>query len=311
MLPPLHLHATVQPGEEKLRLDRWLALHIPSWSRSQLQRRIRDGSVHVNGKPATAHHALRSGDQIDVSYEAPKATEPNSWKNIRLIAETADELVIEKPSGVLVHPAPSSNERTLVDWILERYPEVRTVGEDPQRPGLVHRIDRDVSGVMIIARTQESFESLKQQFQDRTISKTYLALVHGTLPTDGTIDFPIARSKTHRARMAAGPNLIGRAARTNYRIERAYPAYTFLKVFPETGRMHQIRVHLFAIGHPIVGDHLYQMKSTPKNSLSRPFLHAAELSFSDRSGQPRTYRSLLPPELTAELARLDGEAEDR
>ncbi len=223
-------------------------------------------------------------------------------------------IIINKPAGLLTHGADHIKESSLADQLIKDYPSIAKVGEDTGRPGIMHRLDKHVSGLIVIAKTQDSFNNLKKQFQARTIKKFYTALVHGKIEKEeGEIDFPIKRSvKGHK--MAALPktakgekNTEGRAAITQFEIMKRFINYTLLKVKIKTGRTHQIRVHLAAYGHPIVGDDLYGTKKTKvkntrlrrqeKINLGRIFLVAYELSFNDLSGQKQTYKIDLPQEL--------------
>lgn len=247
----------------------------------------------------------------------------------RIIAETPDYLVIDKPAGLAVHAGGNLKEQTLADWLLAAYPDIEAVGDDPVRPGLVHRLDKEVSGLMVIAKTQAAFDSLKSQFQDRAVNKEYVALVHGRLATDGeSIDFPIARSQDGY-KMAALPantemllerhhptsrdqgNIAGhfkaRAAHTEFDVLQRFVNFTLVRVRITTGRTHQIRVHFFAYGHPLVGDPLYFTRKTKeKNSkinLGRIFLIADRLRFRDLAGQEQSFSLDLPHELTSALPR--------
>ncbi len=246
-----------------------------------------------------------------------------------IIAETADYLVINKPAGLAVHGGGNLKEPTLADWLVVRYPKIKTVGDDPARPGLVHRLDKDVSGLMVIAKTQASFQNLKDQFKDRAVNKEYIALVHGRVAKDdGTIDFPIVRSQAGY-KMAAVPggteklltrrrpqgrdqgNIAGwfkaRPALTEFSVRQRFINYTLLRVKIKTGRTHQIRVHFFAYGHPLAGDDLYRTKKTKarnqKLKLGRVFLAADRLSFRDRQGKIQSFTLALPAELRAALPR--------
>jgi 23S rRNA pseudouridine1911/1915/1917 synthase len=307
-MPQLVIDQTFQIEADRAgeRLDRFLADRFVALSRSQLQKCIARGESTVNGKTAVAHYRLRVGDQVVIKVEEAPTITPKPWSEIRLIAETNDHLIIEKPSGILVHTTPTTHEKTLIDWLVENYPEISSVGDDPTRPGIVHRLDRGVSGLMVVARTQEAFLDLKSQFQSRTIEKTYLALVHGVIDHDGEIALSISRSRSDRRKMVARPDNVGRPAKTTYTIEQSFPHFTLLRVHPETGRMHQIRVHLRAIGHPIVGDALYASRNIQSTHIDRPVLHSTAISFTDRSGRRQTYVSPLPPELAQFLAGLDG-----
>ncbi len=228
-----------------------------------------------------------------------------------IIKETADYLVINKPAGLLVHGAPHIKEKTLTDWLLDKHPQIAKVGESPERPGIVHRLDKDVSGLMVIAKNQITYEHLKAQFQDRTLTKEYTALVYGRLLKDeGDIDFPIKRSR-QGFKMAAVPQNFNqeqetvRKAMTHFQVIDARINYTLLKLRIKTGRTHQIRVHLAAYGYPIVGDNLYGTKTTKiknkKINLGRLFLVSTLLEFSDPQGQIVNTQIDLPADLQAFL----------
>ncbi len=228
----------------------------------------------------------------------------NSAVKLPIIAETADYIVINKPSGVVVHQASQHEEPdTVVNGLLALYPDLATVGDDASRPGIVQRLDQDVSGVMVIARTQKMFEYLKSQFSQHLVSKHYLALVHGRLVrTEGEINFSIARSAQDFTKMAARPDATGKAAITRYNVLHQYQQYAYLDVEILTGRTHQIRVHLNAINHPLVGEQTYK----PKRLISRlqpgrPFLHAASLSFTLPDGSLVGFKAPLPEALQAIL----------
>lgn len=247
----------------------------------------------------------------------------------QIIFEDDDYLVINKPAGLAVHGGGNIKGATLVDWLLERQPDIATVGDDPSRPGIVHRLDKDVSGLMVVAKTQAAFEHLKEQFKGREINKEYTALVHGQLTGDeGDINFPIKRSQTGH-KMAALPlhaddllsrrqprerdrgNISGvfkaREASTSFKTLKKFVNYTLLRVKIKTGRTHQIRVHFFAYGHPLVGDNLYFTKKTKtknqKAALGRIFLVADRLSFRDLKGEKKSFAVDLPPELADFLPR--------
>ena len=226
-----------------------------------------------------------------------------------IIKKTAEYLIINKPAGLIVHGAPHIKEVSLVDELIKKFPKIKKVGDDPARPGIVHRLDKLVSGLMLVARTAESFDNLKKQFQQRTVAKYYTALVYGRIEADeGKIDFPIYRSKGGY-KMVALPktvkrekNPLGREALSEYEIIKRYINYTLLKVRIKTGRTHQIRCHLAAFGHPVVGDDLYGTNKTKlKNQrlgLSRIFLHARVLEFDNLKGVRKKYKVEMPAELT-------------
>jgi len=233
----------------------------------------------------------------------------------KTIFENKKFLVINKPAGLLVHGADHIKELTLIDQLLKKYPSLKKVGEDPVRPGIMHRLDKQVSGLMVIAKTQPAFEHLKQQFHERKTIKLYTALVHGKIDKDeAEINFPIQRSsKGHK--MAAlplttkgKPTEAGRQAITEFEIIKRFINYTLLKVKIKTGRTHQIRVHLTAYGHPLVGDDLYGTRKTKeknkKINLGRIFLVATELSFLDLDNKKHTYKIDLPRNLKNFLKQL-------
>ncbi len=240
---------------------------------------------------------------------------------LSLLAEETDFLVVDKPAGLLVHPTNQETGSTLVDFLLSDYPSLKSIGENPERPGIVHRLDREVSGLMVIPKTQVMFVHLKKQFAEHQVKKEYLALVHGRLPKEeGEINFVIARSRRGGRMAARPPSQEGREARTRYEVEQRFPQATLARVFPETGRTHQIRAHFHALGHPLVGDRLYRLKKQRRKELQkyksetiqklgsleipRLMLHATKLSFLDLAGQVRDFTSPLPPEFKKFLDQL-------
>ena len=228
--------------------------------------------------------------------------------NYKKIFKNKEFIIINKPAGLITHGAPHIKEPSLADLLLKDYPEIKKIGEDPWRPGIVHRLDRLASGLLVVARTQESFDNLKNQFKNRTIKKHYRALVYGKIEKDeDEINFPIKRS-TKGYKMAALPetikgknNISGRNAITEFQVKKKYINYTLLDTKIKTGRTHQIRVHMCAYGHPVVGDDLYSTKKTreknKKFNLGRIFLHASELEFTDLKGQGQKFKAKLPDEL--------------
>ncbi len=305
------------------RLDKFLLNYMAGLSRAKIQQAIKQGLITVNSKNVAPHYFLKEGDEIIISISTTEKFDSKDGK-IRakemlcvmsydlsdlIISKTKDYLVINKLAGIAVHGAPHIHETTVVDLILEKYPEVAKVGPDPDRPGVVHRLDKDVSGLMVIARSQNAFDGLSLQFKERTIEKKYIALVYGKMEKDeGIIDFPIER-KTEGFKMAARPKGgEGKRAITEFKTIKTYFHYTLLELKIITGRTHQIRVHLNAFGHPIVGDNLYSTrKFRDKNrelGLGRIFLIATELSFTDLGGKRVKFKIDLPDELTALLKKI-------
>ncbi len=287
---------------EPQRLDKF-ATQALELSRSQIQKAIKAGHILVNDEPANARTLVDAS--MTVTYDPAILSKPEKTGDLPtfdVLFENDDAVVINKPAGVLVHEAEQSTEFTLVDALIDRWPQIAEVGDDPKRAGLVHRLDKFASGVMIIAKTQAAFDHLKTQFQDRLTTKRYTVLVHGqlSLPSD-TIDFPIARSKT-TGRMAAKPNgKEGKRAVTHYDTIKAYPHHTLVDVNIETGRTHQIRVHFFAMDHPVVGDTLYRQRGVKPMEIGRLFLHARELTIALPDGQEQTFTAPLPEKLETVL----------
>lgn len=216
----------------------------------------------------------------------------------RIIWETQDALVVEKPAGMLVHPTAKNETGTLAEWLLSYFPELKTVGSDPARHGIVHRLDKDASGLILVARTTKALSFYQQQFKNHTVEKEYIVLVRGTVLKDvGEIDVPLARSK--KGPMVPARKGEGRPATTSFAVEKRFNSYTLVRVETKTGRLHQVRAHMKAIGHPVVGDSLYSIKRTriTASSPNRLFLHASELTFTDLGGNRRTIKSPLPKEL--------------
>lgn len=290
------------------RLDKVLTALDTSKTRSQWQKTIEHENVTVNGKAATKHTKVQTDDKVIVP-ESNSQEKTFPAPTYTLIQEAEDFLVVEKPSGIVVHPDDRHPKgSTLVDAIMADYPELSDVGDDPERPGIVHRLDKDVSGLMVIARTQKMFEHLKQQFKNRTVHKEYTALLYG-IPSiqEDDITFPIGRSKrTGKMAAKATADEKTKSAKTHYTITQEFPPkYSLATITLLTGRTHQIRVHMKALAHPVVGDALYTQKkfSKPEN-LSRIFLHATRLSFTNLQNEPQSFISPLPDSLEKFLKKL-------
>jgi 23S rRNA pseudouridine1911/1915/1917 synthase len=300
----------LQVDEADQRLDRYLARVLPDVSRSQAQRLIRQGLVALDGEAAKPSTPVEPGMRVVVRIPPLPSDEisPEAVP-IDVIYEDDDLVVVNKPAGMVVHPAHGHREGTLVNALLARYPNL-VVG-DAGRPGIVHRLDRDTSGLIVVARTEAALEHLRQQFKSRSVKKTYLALVHGQPPApEGIIEAPVGRDPRQRQRMAVVPG--GRAARTRYRLLESLGEYSLLAVFPETGRMHQIRVHLSWLGVPVVGDPVYgrgrEVREAKKRlGLGRQFLHAWRLSFARPGGKGTVaLEAPLPADLARVLQALPG-----
>lgn len=297
------------PDAAGQRLDRFAA-DAAGVSRAQAHARIAAGEITVNGRAAKPSQALVPGDvvrlapavpaQPSASVPAPEAIP------LQIVYEDRDLLVIDKPAGMVVHPAPGHRAGTLVNALLA-HTGGDLAGDDATRPGIVHRLDRDTSGLLLVARSAAALAGLSQQMRARSIEKHYTALVEGWLEAPvGAIDAPIGRDPRHRQRMAVVTNG-GRAALTRYVVERLVRGRSLLTVRLVTGRTHQIRVHFAAVGHPVVGDPLYGRKQPPMPP--RIFLHAARLALQHPvTAAPLTFSSPLPPDLTAFLALLEGNA---
>jgi 23S rRNA pseudouridine1911/1915/1917 synthase len=216
----------------------------------------------------------------------------------KIIFEDEDILVVDKPASLEVYSEREKGEPTLVDWLVEKYPTISKVGPDPARPGIVHRLDKNASGLLVVAKTEATFESLIKQFKERSVQKEYTVLVEGGVAQDeGTIEFPIARAKSGRFAALPLGSEVGRIAITEYEVLERFKKFTLLKVKIKTGRTHQIRVHLFALGYPVVGDKLYRSKKIKEPVLPRLFLHASKIYFINLSGMYQEFKSDLPKEL--------------
>jgi 23S rRNA pseudouridine1911/1915/1917 synthase len=285
-------------ADGEARLDKYVCTRHPELSRSQVQKLIVAGNITVNGRPAKPGHRLSPGDRIDITIPPtpPSALKPEAIP-LKIIYEDDDLLVVDKPAGITVHPAPGHPEHTLVNAILAYFPHLADIGVS-LRPGVVHRLDKDTSGVMLVAKNSAAQDYLARQFQSHSVTKAYLALVKGHLtPENGIIEADIGRDLRNRKKMAVVAH--GREARTEYRVVKYIGNYTLLEVMPETGRTHQIRVHLAAIGFPVVGDKVYGVKSP---YLARQFLHAARLGFKlPSTGKYVEFESTLPPDLQQAL----------
>jgi len=309
----------VSPALGGARLDRVVATVPGVGTRSQAKQLVDGGHVRVDGVVRKASHPVPAGATVAVTLPppAPSTVAPEALP-LAVLFEDADLMAIDKPPGMVVHPAPGARSGTVVNAVLHRLGALVGVGA-PERPGIVHRLDKDTSGVLLIARTPAALAVLGRQFRDRSVHKTYLAVVHGRVArASGVVDRPIGRDPRERKRMSVRSGG-GRAAVTRWSVAERFPGATLLTLHPETGRTHQLRVHLAALGHPIVGDAVYGGRRRPPAGAApllatfpRQALHAAELTFvHPRTGVRTTLRAPIPDDIRVLLEALRGAADAR
>jgi len=301
----------IKNQDKNQRLDKFLTTKLPI-SRSQIQKLIKNGQILVNSKKSSVHNFLRPGDQINIpNKEIKKITtikslEPNKKVKFKIVYEDENILVIDKPAGLLVHPTEKMEPDTLVNGLLAKYPEIKNVGDDKLRPGIVHRLDKAVSGLILVCKTQKAFDYFKNLFQKRKVKKIYTALVHGKMERpEGEINLPIERAKGKGKMAVKSIAEGGKEALTKYILIKQFNNFSLLEVELLTGRTHQIRAHLNAIQHPIVGDNLYKQKWVKESlDLDRPFLHSTILSFKNLDGKKLEFKSKLPTKLSKILKQI-------
>ncbi len=304
---PNQLILTPDAEDSGKRLDAFLHERLPDFSRSRLQFWIKAGRVLVDGKAVRASYMVRGGENVSVTPAdlVPLKAEPEALP-LKVLYEDSDVIVVDKPAGMVVHAGAGHSKGTLVNALLHRFGTLSSVNGD-LRPGIVHRLDRDTSGVLVVARTDRAHQALARQFHDRQVEKTYLALIHGRMKQpQGRITKAIMRDPVRRTRMTARLGS-GRSADTEYRVIQEWPHFSLLEVQIRTGRTHQIRVHLSSIGHPIVGDRLYGAPAALPGlpALSRFFLHAHRLCFTSPStNQVISIETPVPLELSGLLESL-------
>lgn len=286
------------------RLDKYIAQRIAGLSRSRVQRLLEQRLVTIRGRVPKASYEVEVGDLITVRVPPPEplVARPETIP-LQITYEDADIIVVDKPAGMVVHPAHGHQSGTLVNALLAYCPDLAGIG-GKLRPGIVHRLDKDTSGLIVVAKNDAAHSHLQRQFKQRRVEKTYLALTEGRLPAaHGVIDAPIGRDPRHRKRMAVVPDG-GREAQTEYAVREFLADHSYVEARPITGRTHQIRVHFAAIGHPLVGDRVYGYRKQGL-PVSRHFLHAAKLAFSLPSSSERAeFVSGLPSDLAAVLESL-------
>lgn len=306
----------VDQTDADTRLDAYLASRIEGWSRARLQHLIEAEDVLVNGRQAKSSYKLHAGDEVEVELVVTP-TSSFSPENIALdiIHEDDDLIVVNKPAGLVVHPAAGIHSGTLANALAYHFDQLSTTA-GAIRPGIVHRIDKDTSGVLVVAKTETAHESLADQFRERAIFKSYVALVHGIVDQDsGRVEAPIARDPRNRTRMAIVRG--GRGALSLYRVRRRYDRFTLLDVEIKTGRTHQIRVHLSSLKHPVVGDEVYgggrdNTVRDPRlraeiRKLGRHFLHAEQLGLRHpTTGEELKFRAPLPADLVQLLSVIEA-----
>jgi 23S rRNA pseudouridine1911/1915/1917 synthase len=306
---------TVSDDSEGVRLDRFLVSILPEHSRSQIQRLIKDGRILVAGREARSNQPVKTGQ--DITVDVPEPVDPVPQPEalpLPILYQDSDLIVIDKPAGMVVHPAAGHASGTLVNALLHHVDDLSGIGGE-KRPGIVHRLDRGTSGLMVVAKHDAAHEELGRQFADREVEKEYFALTWGEVMAGRRIDAPIGRDPGNRKKMSSEPTRVRRSREAVTRIVRAEHfgrVLTLAQVAIHTGRTHQIRVHLSAIGHPIVGDALYGgvHRRVPGdlravNHLDRPFLHAARLVFKHPEDQRRMeFTSALPADLQRVLDEL-------
>lgn len=291
-----------------VRLDAFLSAD-GALTRSQAARLIAEGRVRVNGKPAAKSARLSGGETVTVDVPQLRETAlPPQDIPLDVVYEDDDVIVVNKPTGLVVHPAPGHPDGTLVNALLHHCGDSLSGIGGEKRPGIVHRIDRDTSGLIIAAKNDAAHLALSAQLKDHSLSRTYECLVTGNMKQDsGTVDAPIGRSSADRKKMAVVPT--GRRAVTHWEVVARYPGVTHLRCRLETGRTHQIRVHMAYIGHPILGDTVYGAKK-PVPGLTGQCLHAVGLRFvHPRTGEPVELHCPLPPEFTAMLQKLQSKSQ--
>lgn len=293
------------------RLDIFLSEKINELTRSQVQRFIEERRVKVEGIARKPSYKLKSGEKVEVEYElaAPQEIQPESIP-VEVLYSDDHLAIIDKPPGMVVHPGAGKRHHTLVNSLLYRFPDIKEVGPE-ERPGIVHRLDKETSGLMVVARSLKAYELLQQQFRKREVEKTYLGLIRGRMPEKkGKICWSIGRHVKHGERISVKTKK-PREAETYYSVQEEYEEFSLLEIKPLTGRTHQIRVHMAASGHPLAGDTRYGRRKS-KPSIPRLFLHASRISFIHPETQEKVeFSSPLPPGLKKFLDKLEEKTKKR
>ncbi len=306
----------VEPGAAGRRLDLWLAAKLPGVSRTRLKALVAGGHVSVDGRAVKASTRLKAGQRVVVDVPPPPPETLIAERlPLNVIYEDADVLVLDKPARLVVHPGAGQRTGTLAHALLAHAPSTAGVG-GPRRPGIVHRLDKGTSGLLVVAKSPRAYAGLTEQLARRQVTRRYLALVHGEVrQAEGTIDAPMGRHPRHRTRMAVLPPGRGKRAVTRFRVLERFKGFTYLEAQLETGRTHQIRVHLASLGHPVMGDATYRLRSTPRitdpalaalvDALDGVALHAASLAFTHPvTGARLEFASPLPNRIERLLSHL-------
>jgi 23S rRNA pseudouridine1911/1915/1917 synthase len=311
----IFMQKIIIPENLAIRLDKFLLRNFFSnCPRAEIIRKIKRGDILVNKKIVKPSYHLKKADLIGINLrKLPRQIQPNPEIKLEIIFQNNDFLVINKPAGLAVHPVSFSDNQTLVSGLLAKFPDIKNIGDKSNgsklRPGIVHRLDKETSGVMLVAKNQKTFTALKKMFQARTIEKKYLAWVYGKISEkEGLIEKALSRSKNYKKQIIAKENSARktRAASTYYKVKKTTACFSLLEVFPKTGRTHQIRIHLASLGHPVVGDKLYKApKKLRKISARRQLLHAEKISFSLK-GKNFDFQAPLPEDFSCFLKGLEG-----
>jgi 23S rRNA pseudouridine1911/1915/1917 synthase len=294
-------------AEDGVRLDLALVARFPGVSRSRIQRAVKQGNATVNGRTTRPGHALAAGDEVMVMLELearPYALPENI--PLSILFEDRCLVVVNKPAGMSVHPGAGERRGTMANALAYRFGELSLV-QGPLRPGIVHRLDRDTSGVILVAKNDEAHQRLASQFKERTVHKTYLCVVQGLVNFDADlVSMPIGRHPVKKERMSVRHDGGGRASETYYEVRERFQRHSFVEVHPRTGRTHQIRVHMAALGHPLVADRVYGRPDRAlREVITRQALHAFRLEFRHpETGEEMSFEAPLPPDMEALLALL-------
>jgi len=304
----------VQKEFENERLDKFLVKEFPQYSRSYLQKNIREGKIKVKGEIVEPNCRLEAGDIVEAKIKPPEkiSLEPDPSILLDIVYQDNNLIVINKPSGLVVHAGVKNPKNTLVNALLSHYPGIKEVGDEPAlRPGIVHRLDKDVSGLMIIAKNNKTFQYLKKQFKQKKVKKVYTALVWGGFKKEkGGTDLPIAQNPKNPAKMVVvrdSKNELAQKAQTaltKFEVIKRFDNLALIRVYLKTGRRHQIRVHFKSLSHPLINDRLYGNRNQKTLGSGRIFLHSTQLEFSHPSGKKMRFTSPLPAELKKILKSL-------